>query len=65
MTEAEILAMISELNKIEVRGEQNLDTLLACIGFLKNRASVLKEKRVRAEREAQEQEVTPLEEKDG
>lgn len=34
MTEAEIKALISELNRIEVKGEKNLDILLGCIKFL-------------------------------
>lgn len=35
ITEAEVKAVISELNRIEVKGEQNMDILLGCISFLK------------------------------
>lgn len=34
MTEAEMLTIISELNAIEVRGEENLDRLLGVIKFI-------------------------------
>lgn len=37
MTPQEIAALISELNKISVSGEQNLDVLLGCITFLKSK----------------------------
>lgn len=37
MTSQEIAAVISELNKISVSGEANLDILLGCITFLKSR----------------------------
>lgn len=48
MNEAEILAMIKELNTIEVRGEQNLDTLLTIIRLLQDRARALRDERLRA-----------------
>lgn len=48
MNEAEILAMIKELNTIEVRGEQNLDTLLTIIRLLQDRARSLRDERLRA-----------------
>ena len=35
MTENEIKALIFELNRIEVKGEENLDVLLGCIKFLR------------------------------
>ena len=50
MNEAEILAMIKELNTIEVRGEQNLDTLLAIIRLLQDRARSLRNERLKAMR---------------
>ena len=34
MTEAEMLTIISELNAIEVRGEENLDRLLGVIKYI-------------------------------
>lgn len=37
MNIAEIKAVISELNRIEVKGEVNLDILLGCINFLKHK----------------------------
>ena len=37
MTSQEIAAVISELNKISVSGEANLDILLGCIRFLKSK----------------------------
>lgn len=37
MTKQEIAAMISELNRITVSGEANLDILLGCITFLKSK----------------------------
>lgn len=37
MTKQEIAAMISELNRITVSGESNLDILLGCITFLKSK----------------------------
>ena len=37
MSIAEIKAVISELNRIEVKGEDNLDILLGCIKFLKHK----------------------------
>ena len=37
MTSQEIAAVISELNKISVSGEANLDILLGCITFLKSK----------------------------
>jgi hypothetical protein len=38
MTVSEIKAVISELNRIDVKGETNLDILLGCIKFLKLKA---------------------------
>lgn len=46
MNEAEILAMIKELNTIEVKGEGNMDTLLSIIRFLHVKADALKEQRL-------------------
>lgn len=37
MTPQEIQAVISELNRITVSGESNLDILLGCISFLKSK----------------------------
>lgn len=37
MTPQEIQAVISELNRITVSGEANLDILLGCITFLKSK----------------------------
>lgn len=37
MTPQEMQALIMELNKIEVKGEANLDVLLGCITFLKSK----------------------------
>ena len=37
MTPQEIQAVISELNRLTVRGEANLDILLGCITFLKSK----------------------------
>lgn len=37
MTEAEIKAVISELNRIEVKGEKNMDILLGCINYLRHK----------------------------
>ena len=39
MSIAEIKAVISELNRIDVQGEKNLDILLGCIRFLKMKAN--------------------------
>lgn len=46
MKEQEIAALISELNRLTVSGEVNLDILLGCITFLKSK---LKEKKEGAE----------------
>lgn len=46
MKEQEIAALISELNRLTVSGEANLDILLGCITFLKSK---LKEKKEGAE----------------
>lgn len=46
MTSEEIKAVISELNRLTVSGEANLDILLGCITFLKSK---LKEKKEGAE----------------
>ncbi len=54
MGEAEILGVIKELNKIEVNGEDNLDTLLTVIRFLKIRANELKKKRIELEKAVNE-----------
>ena len=37
MTKQEIQAVISELNRLTVSGEANLDILLGCITFLKSK----------------------------
>lgn len=37
MTPQEIQAVISELNRLTVSGEANLDILLGCITFLKSK----------------------------
>ena len=37
MNENEIMAVISELNRIEVHGDKNLDILLGCISFMKSK----------------------------
>lgn len=37
MTKQEIAAMITELNRLTVSGEANLDILLGCIVFLKSK----------------------------
>lgn len=37
MTPQEIQAVISELNRLAVSGEANLDILLGCITFLKSK----------------------------
>ena len=37
MTPQEIQAVISELNRLSVSGEANLDILLGCIAFLKSK----------------------------
>lgn len=37
MTPQEIQAVISELNRLSVSGEANLDILLGCITFLKSK----------------------------
>lgn len=37
MTPQEIQAVISELNRLMVSGEANLDILLGCITFLKSK----------------------------
>lgn len=37
MTLQEIQAVISELNRLSVSGESNLDILLGCISFLKSK----------------------------
>lgn len=37
MTKQEIQAIISELNRLTVSGEANLDILLGCISFLKTK----------------------------
>lgn len=37
MTRSEIQAVISELNRLTVSGEANLDILLGCITFLKSK----------------------------
>ena len=37
MTKQEIAALVSELNRITVSGEANLDILLGCITFLKSK----------------------------
>lgn len=37
MTSEEIKAVISELNRLTVSGEANLDILLGCITFLKSK----------------------------
>ena len=47
MTESEILAVVEQLNRVEVKGETNLDTLLGCISFLKHKANILKSERLK------------------
>lgn len=37
MTSEEIKAVISELNRLTISGEANLDILLGCITFLKSK----------------------------
>jgi hypothetical protein len=37
MNEFEIRAVISELNRIEVHGDKNLDILLGCISYMKSK----------------------------
>ena len=37
MTTQDIMAVISELNRLTVSGEANLDILLGCITFLKSK----------------------------
>ena len=37
MTKQEIQAVITELNRLAVSGEANLDILLGCITFLKSK----------------------------
>ena len=42
MTPQEIQAVISELNRLTVSGEANLDILLGCITFLKSKLHPVK-----------------------
>ena len=42
MTPQEIQAVISELNRLSVNGEANLDILLGCITFLKSKLHPVK-----------------------
>lgn len=49
MNEAEIRATIQELNTIEVKGEYNLDTLLAVIRFMRGRANEMRNRRLQDE----------------
>lgn len=46
MTSQEIQAVISELNRLTVSGEANLDILLGCITFLKSKLHPVKEEKV-------------------
>lgn len=66
MSEAEILAIINQLNAIEVHGEKNLDTLLAVIEFLKGKAAACRQQRLKPkEPEPKEPEVVPVGGEDG
>ena len=46
MTPQEIQAVISELNRLTVSGEANLDILLGCIKFMKSKLHPVKEEEV-------------------
>ena len=46
MTPQEIQAVISELNRLSVSGEANLDILLGCITFMKSKLRPGKEEEV-------------------
>ena len=47
MTPNEIQAVISELNRLTVSGEANLDILLGCITFLKSKLHPVKGEEVK------------------
>lgn len=47
MNEGEIIAVVSELNKVEVKGEANLDIMLGCISFLRRKANEMKRERLK------------------
>lgn len=49
MTPQEIQAVISELNRLTVCGEANLDILLGCITFMKSKLRQVKEEEVTKE----------------
>jgi hypothetical protein len=43
MNEFEIRAVLSELNRLEVHGEKNLDILLGCISYMKSKVKEIED----------------------
>lgn len=58
----EINALINELNRVEVKGEANLDVLLGCIKFLKSKRA---EVQAKAEKERAEKEAAAMTNEEG